>query len=187
MKKTTLILVLTLATAAAAQTAMWGGSPGRNQVSDEKNLPATWDVDSGENVLWSATLGSQTYGGPLIHGDKIFVGTNNQSERDPDHKGDRGVIMVAHGPPYGILDLVQSADEGTDPVGPGSAWAALPDYEQREIMATLVDEVVIERRAKPSVDIEGRVTITLATESNVTELSMRTASERRASRATKVA
>jgi outer membrane protein assembly factor BamB len=94
MKKTTLILVLTLATAAAAQTAMWGGSPGRNQVSDEKNLPATWDVDSGENVLWSATLGSQTYGGPLIHGDKIFVGTNNQAERDPDHKGDRGVIMA---------------------------------------------------------------------------------------------
>ena len=104
-----------------------------------------------------------------------------RDERDTMPAPDNSVLIGA------ILDLVQSNDEGHDPVGPGSAWAALPAYEQREIMSTLVDEVVVERRSKPSHDIVGRVTITLATESNVTELSLRTASERRASKATKVA
>ena len=90
-----LILAFALTASAGAQTAMWGGSPGRNQVSDEQNLPTTWNTETGENVKWRATLGSQTYGGPLIVGDKIFVGTNNQAERDPNHKGDRGVVMAS--------------------------------------------------------------------------------------------
>ena len=89
-----LILAFALTASAGAQTAMWGGSPGRNQVSDEQNLPTTWNTETGENVKWRATLGSQAYGGPLIAGDKIFVGTNNQGERDPNHKGDRGVVMA---------------------------------------------------------------------------------------------
>ena len=89
-----LILIFALTASAGAQTAMWGGSPGRNQAADEKNLPTTWNTETGENIQWHATLGSQTYGGPLIAGDKIFVGTNNQAERDPNHKGDRGVVMA---------------------------------------------------------------------------------------------
>jgi len=104
-----------------------------------------------------------------------------REERDTMPAPDNSVLLGA------ILDLVQSNDEGVDPVGPGSAWAALPTYEQREIMTTLVDEVVIERRAKPSVDIEGRITITLATESNVTELALRTPGQRRGNGPVKVA
>ncbi len=87
-------LLLASNLSADAETNMWGGSPSRNQVSDEKNLPASWDVDSGANIKWQIPLGSQTYGGPLIVGDKIFVGTNNRSERNPKHKGDRGVVMA---------------------------------------------------------------------------------------------
>ena len=108
MKTTTccLILSLSLALGAAAvsemdasqsdavPSTMWGGSPSRNQVSAEKNLPTTWDTESGANIKWQATLGSQTYGGPLIVGDKVFVGTNNQAGRDPNHQGDRGVVMA---------------------------------------------------------------------------------------------
>jgi outer membrane protein assembly factor BamB len=77
-----------------AETNMWGGSPSRNQVSAEKNLPTSWDTETGANIKWQVPLGSQTYGGPLVVGNKIFVGTNNQSERNPKHKGDRGVIMA---------------------------------------------------------------------------------------------
>ena len=91
-----------------------------------------------------------------------------RDERDAMPAPDNRLLLGA------ILDLAQSNDEGMDPVGPGSAWAALPAYEQRDIMTTLVDTVVVDRRPKPSVDIVGRVTITLATESNVTELAVRT-------------
>ncbi len=77
-----------------AETAMWGSSTHRNMVSDETGLPAEWDPESGENIKWTAQLGSQTYGNPVIIGGKIFVGTNNQAVRNPKLKGDRGVVMA---------------------------------------------------------------------------------------------
>ena len=79
---------------AAAETAMWGFTPSRNLVSDEKNLPEKWDVETGLNIKWTATLGSQTYAGPVLIGGKVFVGTNNQGRRNPKLTGDRGVIMA---------------------------------------------------------------------------------------------
>lgn len=78
---------------AATESAMWGGSPNRNMVSEETGLPAEWDVESGANVKWTAQLGSQAYGNPVILGGKVFVGTNNQAQRNPKLKGDRGVVM----------------------------------------------------------------------------------------------
>ncbi len=73
---------------------MWGGSPDRNMISDEKEgIPAKWDVEAGRNLLWKAPLGSQTYGNPVIADGRIFVGTNNTAERRPGIKGDKGVIM----------------------------------------------------------------------------------------------
>ena len=86
--------LLVLLVSASAETAMWGGSPSRNQVSAAKNLPTSWDAETGVNIKWTAELGSQTYGGPLIVDDKIIVGTNNQAERNPEHRGDRGVVMA---------------------------------------------------------------------------------------------
>ena len=86
--------LLVLLVSASAETAMWGGSPSRNQVSAAKNLPTSWDAETGVNIKWTAELGSQTYGGPLIVDDKIIVGTNNQAERNPAHRGDRGVVMA---------------------------------------------------------------------------------------------
>ena len=45
---------------------MWGGSPDRNMVSDATGLPTTWDVKTGKNVKWVASLGSQSYGNPVV-------------------------------------------------------------------------------------------------------------------------
>lgn len=80
---------------------VWSGAlraddpnPGRNRVATAENLPATWDVASGDGVLWSAELGTVTYGGPTIAGDLIVVGTNNERPRDPAVTGDRGVVMA---------------------------------------------------------------------------------------------
>lgn len=55
----------------------WGGSHHRNNTSDSQNIPDTWDLDSGENLLWASPLGSQTYGNPVIANGKVYVGTNN--------------------------------------------------------------------------------------------------------------
>ena len=73
---------------------MWGGSPDRNMVSDATGLPTTWDVKTGKNIKWVASLGSQSYGNPVVAGGVVLVGTNNEATRDPKQGGDRGVIMA---------------------------------------------------------------------------------------------
>jgi len=73
---------------------MWGGSFGRNMVSDETGLPSDWDIETGKNIKWSAQLGSQTYGNPVVVDGRVFVGTNNQGLRNPKLGGDRGNIMA---------------------------------------------------------------------------------------------
>ena len=83
------------ATAApAAETAMYGGTPSRNMVSDETGMPVEWDLKTGENVLWRQPVGSQSYAGPVVAGGQVYVGTNNEGERDPQVKGDKGVLMA---------------------------------------------------------------------------------------------
>ena len=77
-----------------AVRAMYGGTPSRNMVSDATHLPSRWDPATGLNVKWTANLGSQSYGGPLVAGGRVYVGTNNQEPRDPKTVGDRGVLMA---------------------------------------------------------------------------------------------
>ena len=72
---------------------MWGGRPDRNMVSDERGLPATWDVAKKTNIRWTAALGSRTFGNPVVSGGKVFIGTNNDARRNPKIDGDKGVLM----------------------------------------------------------------------------------------------
>jgi outer membrane protein assembly factor BamB len=73
---------------------MYGGTLSRDLVNlVEKNIPTTWDVAKGDNVKWSADLGSKAYGGPIVAGGRVFVGTNNDKPRDPAIVGDKGVLM----------------------------------------------------------------------------------------------
>ena len=88
------LLPLAASPASAADWHMWGGTPQRNMINTvEKNIPDTWDVTTGKNIKWIAQLGSQSFGNPVVAGGRIFVGTNNQSERQPAVKGDKGVVM----------------------------------------------------------------------------------------------
>jgi outer membrane protein assembly factor BamB len=72
---------------------MWGGSPDRNMVSDEKPPAIEWDVKTGKNIKWRAPLGSQTYGNPVIANGRVYVGTNNNGNLRPNIKGDKGVVV----------------------------------------------------------------------------------------------
>src|ERR1044071_571198 len=99
-------LALIVSTVTAADWPQWGGTQHRNMYSPEKRLPAvvnpgkykqgTEDVDlkTTKNVRWVAKLGSQSYGNVVVAGGKVFVGTNNDNPRDPQHQTDRSILMV---------------------------------------------------------------------------------------------
>jgi outer membrane protein assembly factor BamB len=73
--------------------------------SPEKGLPSSFDpgqfksgteevdLKTTKNVKWVAKIGSQSYGNVTVAGGKIFVGTNNETPRDPQHQGDRSILM----------------------------------------------------------------------------------------------
>jgi outer membrane protein assembly factor BamB len=76
--------------------AMFGGTPQRNMANTvEKNIPAEWSIQEGKqkNIKWVAKIGSTSYGGPVVAGGKVYVGTNNEAPRDPQVKGDKGIVM----------------------------------------------------------------------------------------------
>lgn len=55
----------------------WQLSPLRNNVVRAEKIPLEWDIQTGKNVVWSMTLGSETYGNPVVANGKVYVGTNN--------------------------------------------------------------------------------------------------------------
>jgi outer membrane protein assembly factor BamB len=73
---------------------MWGRTPTRNMISPEKDPPIDWNVKTGKNVLWSAALGSKSYGNPVIANGMVFAGTNNEGARDQYSTADAGVLMA---------------------------------------------------------------------------------------------
>jgi len=89
----------------AADWPFWGGGASRNMVSAEKNVPTSWDagrfkgsseeidLTTTKNIKWIAKTGSQTYGNVTVAGGKVFIGTNNESPRNPALGGDRSVLM----------------------------------------------------------------------------------------------
>ena len=91
--------------ASAAEWPQWGGDATRNMVSRERKLVTTFgpgkraatgeeiDKTSTRNVKWVAKLGSQSYGNPAVTGGRVYVGTNNESPRDPRYKGDRSNLL----------------------------------------------------------------------------------------------
>lgn len=92
-----LALVLSAAPAVLAgdDWPMWGGSPGRNLVSDATGLPTEFASTrkKTKNIRWAAELGSQTYGNPVVADGRVYIGTNNGNPRDESIEGDRGVLM----------------------------------------------------------------------------------------------
>ncbi len=97
-------LLLTATTVGAQDWPMWGGSISRNMVSNVTGLPTEFnagefigasdqiDASTTHNIKWIAKLGSQAYGNPTIANGRVYVGTNNDSPRDPRFKGDRSVL-----------------------------------------------------------------------------------------------
>jgi outer membrane protein assembly factor BamB len=62
-------------------------------VSDETGLPASFNVETGKNVKWSVSVGTNNYATPVIASGKVLIGANNADQRDPRHEGDRGILL----------------------------------------------------------------------------------------------
>ncbi|MCX8108677.1 MAG: PQQ-binding-like beta-propeller repeat protein, partial [Verrucomicrobiae bacterium] len=73
--------------------------------SPERNLPARFDpgkfkqgsdevdLSTAVNLRWVAKLGSQAYGNAVVASGKVLIGTNNDNPRDPQHQGDRSILL----------------------------------------------------------------------------------------------
>src|SRR5262245_11166363 len=98
------LMLIGLSTAAAPlalaeEWTMWGRGRLRNMISPENNPPMDWKIpadehEKGTNVLWSAALGSKSYGNPIISEGVVYVGTNNEAKRNPAITADGGVLMA---------------------------------------------------------------------------------------------
>lgn len=99
------VLAISLTTSVfGADWPIWGGNESRNMVSYEDSVTLSFspgemsddevvDLKTTENVRWVAKLGSQAYGNATVGQGCVFVGTNNESPRDPKKKGDRGIVL----------------------------------------------------------------------------------------------
>ena len=62
-------------------------------VDQTGNPPVDWDTTNGRNIVWSAELGNETYGRPVVAGDAVYVGTDNSRHMNPNYQEDCGVLM----------------------------------------------------------------------------------------------
>src|SRR5688572_7784948 len=80
--------VLAAATWANENWPQWRGPTG-NGISDSKNLPTTWSLQTGENITWKVELPSWSGGTPVIWGDHIFL-TSPSKDDGSQTTGDKG-------------------------------------------------------------------------------------------------
>src|SRR5215216_1240530 len=82
--------------AAKGDHVMFGGTPARNFVNlhdtgISHEFPKGAEDDKvrvlGNRVKWKETLGSRAYGGPIVAGGRVYVGTNNENPRNPRDRG----------------------------------------------------------------------------------------------------
>ncbi|MDO8952704.1 MAG: hypothetical protein Q7U86_08780, partial [Draconibacterium sp.] len=92
----TLVIFLFFTLACKAQgsdSPQWGEKHTRNMISNETGLPDSFDPETGKNIKWSVSIGSDAYATPVIASGKVLMGANNADQRDPRHVGDRGVLL----------------------------------------------------------------------------------------------
>src|SRR6187399_121205 len=54
--------------------------------SDGQNLPDTWNVERGENILWKTPIPGLAHSSPIVWGDTIFVATAVSSQANATFK-----------------------------------------------------------------------------------------------------
>ncbi len=105
MRFSALAFLLPTMLARAGDWPQWGGRNMRNFVSDETGLPATFRPDRientngvqtvifGENVKWTAPLGTQAYVTPAVAQGRVLIGANDAKVETPRFKRTKGSVL----------------------------------------------------------------------------------------------
>lgn len=114
---------------------MWGGTSQRNMTSTMKNLPESWDVKNGKNIKWKVSIGSTSYGNPVVADGKIFLGTNNDNPRNPEIEGDKGVLMCFRESDGKFLwqAVTDKLDSGSENDFPDQGVCSSPAIEEKRL------------------------------------------------------
>jgi len=73
------LLALATTTVSAQHWPMFRG-PGASGVADGSPMPVTWNVKTGQNVLWTTPVAGVSVSSPIVWGDRIFVSTAVSSD-----------------------------------------------------------------------------------------------------------
>jgi outer membrane protein assembly factor BamB/HEAT repeat protein len=68
--------------------------PPRTTVAETGNPPVDWETTTGRNIVWSVELGNETFGRPVVAGDVVYVGTDNDKPRNRAYQEESGVLMA---------------------------------------------------------------------------------------------
>ncbi len=63
-------------------------------VAHTGNPSVDWDTTTGRNIVWSVELGNETFGRPVVAGDAVYVGTDNERQMNPAFQEESGVLMA---------------------------------------------------------------------------------------------
>jgi HEAT repeat protein/outer membrane protein assembly factor BamB len=58
------------------------------------NPPVDWDTNTGRNIVWSVELGIETFGRPVVAGNVVYVGTDNNKPMNPAFQEECGVLKA---------------------------------------------------------------------------------------------
>jgi HEAT repeat protein/outer membrane protein assembly factor BamB len=62
--------------------------------AQDGNPPIDWDAATQRNIVWSAELGNEVYGSPVVAGDVVYVGADNTRQIKSDDEKNAGVLMA---------------------------------------------------------------------------------------------
>jgi outer membrane protein assembly factor BamB len=129
----------------AADQRQFGALHTRNMASAERGLPASVAVEQGKGLLWRVDLGTESYATPVVAGDRVYIGTNNERPRDPKVTGDRGVLLCLSAATGAFRWQVTAPKRSESPYldWPRTGMVAPPSVEgDRIYVVTNRDEVV---------------------------------------------
>lgn len=89
-----LVAVLAAAPAVAQNWPSFRGPHARG-VADEQNLPTSWNVESGESLLWRVDVPGLAHSSPVVWGERLFVTTAVAKDLPALKLGDSGGIDLA--------------------------------------------------------------------------------------------